>query len=78
MFENREGVDPIYVLDFEYCMWLPISFLRWSLVENPGDAIFSYLRRCLEQQQQLPPSGTVNQRALAQFNARQGRNGRNR
>lgn len=67
MLADGEGGGPIYILDFGGCGWLPVSFLKWALVVNRRDTIFSYLERNLEQLH--PPFClAIHQRVLSQYN----------
>ena len=67
MFLNDDGSGPIYVLDFNLCMWLPTSFLRWALAYNPRDPIHEFLRLKLEERGVLSTSDE-NLEALDDFN----------
>ena len=67
MLADSEGGGPMYMLDFGWCMWLPVSFLKWALLDNVRDGIFPWLEENLEQLRP-PYCLEIHQRILSVYN----------
>ncbi|EPE31617.1 Protein kinase-like (PK-like) [Glarea lozoyensis ATCC 20868] len=45
---SNDDTSPVCVIDFEHCMWLPVSFMGWAFIMENGLKFINYIEQNLE------------------------------